>query len=112
MSLVFPFIHAQLTSSCSLMDGQMPGLDGYQATRKIRQLSSPFKRRVKIIALTASAVSGDRERCISAGMDGYLAKVSSSTVSVECLFMETSSSLSEPRNSRLLSGNTSLCVFQ
>jgi CheY-like chemotaxis protein len=65
------------------MDGQMPGLDGYEATSKIRMLSSPFKRKVKIIALTASAVSGDRERCIASGMDGYLAKVSPPRRSIE-----------------------------
>ena len=60
------------------MDGQMPGLDGYEATSRIRQLADlgPHKRSIKILALTASAVLGDRERCIASGMDGYLAKVS------------------------------------
>ncbi|KAM0753703.1 hypothetical protein T439DRAFT_322591 [Meredithblackwellia eburnea MCA 4105] len=57
-----------------LMDGQMPRQDGYQATAKIRQSSNPQVRSVKIIALTASAVQGDKERCLEAGMDGYLPK--------------------------------------
>lgn len=59
---------------CVLMDGQMPGLDGYHASQLIRQSSDPAIRRLRIIALTASAIAGDRERCLSAGMDAYLAK--------------------------------------
>lgn len=62
--------------SDSLMDGQMPRLDGYQATREIRRSKIASIQSVKIIALTASAIVGDRERCIDSGMDAYLAKVS------------------------------------
>ncbi|WP_310384040.1 response regulator [Roseateles sp.] len=58
-----------------LMDCQMPKLDGFEATRRWRaQERSQFLGHVPIVALTASAVNGDRERCIRAGMDDYLVK--------------------------------------
>lgn len=53
----------------------MPRMDGYEATNHIRQSDDPAVRNIKIIALTASAIQGDRERCINAGMNAYLAKV-------------------------------------
>jgi CheY-like chemotaxis protein len=55
-----------------LMDCQMPGLDGWEATRRIRGAEEEFH--VPIIAMTAVTVDGSRERCLSAGMDDYLAK--------------------------------------
>ncbi len=59
-----------------LMDGQMPEMDGFEATRKIRTLESqkPEKSHIRIIALTANAMKGDRKRFIGAGMDDYIPK--------------------------------------
>jgi two-component system sensor histidine kinase/response regulator len=56
-----------------LMDIQMPGMDGFQTTAAIRAREEPT-RRIPILATTANASREDRERCLAAGMDGYLAK--------------------------------------
>ena len=57
-----------------LMDVQMPEMDGLEATRVIRRLEGKSGRHVPIIAMTAQAMKGDKEHCLEAGMDAYLAK--------------------------------------
>ena len=64
----------QHTFDLVLMDIQMPEMDGIVATKGIRQQEKSSQGHIPIIAMTAHAMKGDRDRCLDAGMDGYVSK--------------------------------------
>lgn len=68
-----------------LMDVQMPNMDGYTATRVIRNMDNRLKANIPIIAMTANAFEEDKQRAVEAGMDGHLAKPIDVNQLVECL---------------------------
>ena len=58
----------------ALVDVQMPGLDGLETTRRLRRSADRSLRSLPVIAVTAHALPGDRERCLAAGADDYISK--------------------------------------
>jgi len=68
-----------------LMDCQMPGMDGFEATRRIRTGDGCTPRGVPIIALTANALESDREACENAGMDDFMSKPFKATELVQLI---------------------------
>jgi CheY-like chemotaxis protein len=69
----------------ALMDVQMPGLDGLQTAAAIRNLERVIGGHIPIVAVTANAMKGDRERCLEAGMDAYLSKPFQTNDLIACI---------------------------
>jgi CheY-like chemotaxis protein len=68
------FVAAPERCDLILMDVQMPEMDGYEATRRIRELDAPHAQAVPIVAMTANVFREDVERCLEAGMNDHLGK--------------------------------------
>ncbi|KAI8630927.1 putative histidine kinase HHK1p [Xylariaceae sp. FL1651] len=100
-----------------LMDVQMPILDGYEATKLLRKDAIEEVRSILVIAMTASAIQGDREKCLAAGMNDYLAKPVKADLLKRKLDMYTTGQIlpptppakhvSDPIKSEILDGRTS-----
>jgi PAS domain S-box-containing protein len=80
-----------------LMDVQMPEMDGFEATKVIRERDAESGRRTPVVAMTAHAMKGDRERCLAAGMDDYVSKPLQRAELIRVLNW-ASASAAQPRN--------------
>ena len=78
-------LYRQGNYSMILMDCQMPEMDGYEATRKIRELEKGVGIRTPVVAITARTMAGERRRCHAAGMDDYLVKPVEPEALFECI---------------------------
>ena len=83
-------VFAQNDFDLALMDVQMPEMDGFEATSAIRQQEAVSGKRLPIVAMTAHALVGDRERCLEAGMDDYLCKPINHGDLIQALSKQTS----------------------
>ena len=86
----------------------MPEMDGFEATAAIRQREETTGRHVPIIAMTAHAMKGDRERCLEAGMDGYVSK----PLQPEVLYAAVEGPLPSPRRPAMLRRKLSAAVVE
>jgi CheY-like chemotaxis protein len=86
-------IHEANDFDLILMDVSMPIMDGIEACQRIRGSRNPHKRDIPIIALTAYAMAGDKEKFLAAGMTGYVSK----PVNMESLLQMMSETLAEQR---------------
>jgi CheY-like chemotaxis protein len=100
------------TFDLALVDVQMPEMDGFQLTAAIREKEKNTEAHLPIIAMTAYAMKGDRERCLEVGMDSYVAKpINSSQLfetidSVQCAELKASASVQSPVSQEILDEST------
>jgi PAS domain S-box-containing protein len=91
-----------------LMDVQMPEISGFEATAAIRQQERDTGRHLPIVAMTAHAMKGDRERCLEAGMDGYVAKPIQAAELFQVIERSLPAQLEEPLPSSLIDWDQAL----
>ncbi|HAJ98856.1 MAG TPA: hypothetical protein DCM62_02405 [Bacteroidales bacterium] len=88
--------YANETFDIILMDGQMPKMDGFEATRKIREIEVGTRKHTPIIAITGYATPGDRDKFIQAGMDEYITKPLNEGKLIEIILQLTKIEAKEP----------------